>query len=191
MLVVRNDDASWYHNLDELKCFCDICDKHSVKIIQAITLMGQLHGYPKIRTFDSSFTNEQINEYCGDDLPSAEFLDYILSRNDIIAIHGLHHNHRNSEEELLKAKDLLTQLGLEPTYLVAPFNELPDGITDGDEYLGLKVSGKCCWLEGILNGGPLTSDIAYCHAWRFTTGNDFNYSYDQLDKCLQRLTTTA
>ena len=38
--IIRNDDVAFDTDINELKQFCEICDKYNFKILQAITVRG-------------------------------------------------------------------------------------------------------------------------------------------------------
>lgn len=177
--IIRNDDIGVDTSLRKLKKFCDICDKYGYKIIQCITPLGIGGKFAR-----SNLTNEQIRLLSLQKFEeNKRVLDYLKSRNDFIAVHGLWHTHSPSEAEINLAKQILIGLGLNPTYFVPPFNEgdYPKTIA------GLTVSQlsmeKGERLEDFLHSGTPTSPIMYLHYWRF----DRNYSFEDLDKCLERL----
>ena len=178
--LIRNDDVSADTTLDEIKTFCKVCDKYGFKIIQGITPIGEAK---KIKT--ARMTNEQI-KVASSKLFSEnkEVVDYLASRNDLIAVHGLWHTHSPSIEEIKYAKIILEGLGLKPSYFVPPFNEgqYPDLVE------GLKVSilsaDKGERLEDFLESGVPNSPIVYLHSWRF---DNSWYTFDKLEQCLKRL----
>lgn len=179
---IRNDDPCVETDLKGYQTFCNICDKWGVKIVQAIVPVGVN------RFIDSHMDNETILAGAGDKLLSdnKELLDYMLSRNDLIAVHGLKHTHKPSEEEFLQGKTLLEGWGFKPEYAVFPFNELS---TEEDTFAGLKVLRKSQRLEDYMPRMPLweqipTDEVVYLHHWRFEHGW---YTWDQLDKCLEYL----
>lgn len=179
--IIRNDDVNFDTDINEIRTFCEICDRYGYKIIQAITLLGECRkarnfmGNEEIRL--SSFKRFEEN---------GEVVKYLKSRNDMVGVHGLWHTHEPSGEEIKKGKELLTSFGFNPTYFVPPFNEgsypeSVEGLTtcklslqDGDN------------LETFLNEGTPKSAIMYLHSWRFAT-HKFGCSFEKLDACLARL----
>lgn len=178
--IIRNDDVSVHSRLSEIVKFCEVCDAHGYKIIQAITPIGAGGKYAR-----SHLTNDEIRLM---DFRRFEentrVYEYLKSRQDYIAVHGLWHTHSPTPPEIARAKELLTNLGFSPTYFVPPFNE-------GDypeEVAGLTVSQLSMKsgerLEDFLAEGEPTGPIAYLHSWRFANRN---FTFDQLDACLTRL----
>jgi hypothetical protein len=177
--LIRNDDVAYDTDINEIRTFCDICDKHGFKIIQAITLIGEC------RKARATMTNDQIvsasHRLFKD---NQEVMEYLKSRNDLIAVHGLWHTHVPTDNEIWTAKLILEGMGLKPTYFVPPFNEY-----GAAEYVHeLKVCklsmGEGERLEDFLESGTPTKPIMYLHSWRFN--NDW-YTFEQLDQCLKRL----
>ena len=122
--------------------------------------------------------------FAQDSLPdkNKKVLEYLKSRNDLIGVHGLWHTHKPNIEEIKTARSILVGLGFNPEYFIPPFNE-------GDypeEFAGLKTCklSKRERLEDFLDKGIPEAKIMYLHSWRFDTGW---YTFDKLDKCLQRL----
>lgn len=180
--LIRNDDVAFDTTLSEIQRFCQICDKHGYRIIQAIIPIGES------RKIKSRMTNDQIKA-TSDRLFSEnhEVLGYLRRRKDLIGVHGLWHTHSPTAEEVKTAQAILRDLGFNPTYFVPPFNEGDYG----SEFAGLttcKLSEKLGErLEDFLNNGIPRSEIMYLHSWRFN--NDW-YTFDRLEKCLQRLKNT-
>lgn len=178
--LIRNDDVAFDTTLSEIKQFCQICDKYGYKIIQAIVPFGESG---KIKS--KRMTNDQIRATSSRLFSeNREVLEYLKGRQDLIGVHGLWHTHAPSEEEIKTAKFILQGLGLNPTYFIPPFNE-------GDypkEIVGLKncmlSMKKGERLEDFLDKGTPKSEIMYLHSWRFNNGW---YTFDMLEKCLQRL----
>jgi len=178
--LIRNDDVAFDTKLEEIKKFCEMCDKYGYKIIQAIIPIGEARKIKSAR-----MTNDQIrtssNRLFSENQP---VLDYLRGRQDLIGVHGLWHTHQPTKEEVDAAKDKLEAVGLTPTYFVPPFNEgnYPE------ELAGLKVCNlsirKGEWLEGFLDKGTPQAEIMYLHSWRFD--NNW-YTFNQLEQCLQRL----
>ncbi len=177
--LIRNDDVAYDTDINEIKKFCEICDKYGYKIIQAITLIGECR---KSRVFmdnhqikRSSFKKFQENQ---------EVLDFLRSRNDLIAVHGLWHTHEPTVPEIKTAKKILQNLDLYPTHFAPPFNEG----NYGDEVAGLEVINlsqeKGHRLEDYLKKGDPQSPTVYLHSWRF---NNINYTFEMLENCLNRL----
>lgn len=176
-MLIRNDDIAFDTDIDNLKIFCDICDRYGFKIIQCITSLGEC------KKSHVNMNNREIqNASDRNFFENTEVVDYLKSRKDLIAVHGLWHTHRPEEEEIEKAKEMLINVGFNPTYFVPPFNEWEKG-----DVCGLKTSKlsleKGERLEDFLDKGTPTSEIAYLHSWRF--GNW--YKFEQLESCLKRL----
>jgi hypothetical protein len=176
--LIRNDDVAYDTNLDNLKRFCDICDKYGFRIIQAITLVGEC------RKVNVKMTNDQIRA-ASDKLFSdnINLIDYLYDRNDLYGVHGLYHTHEPEIVEIKIAKHVLDYLELFPHYFVPPFNEG----NYGSEVAGLIVCKldlrKGERLEDFLKKGVPTAPIMYCHSWRF---GDW-YEWKDLEECLKRL----
>ena len=178
--LIRNDDVAFDTTPEEIKQFCEICDKYGYRILHAITSMGEPR---KIKS--SRMTNDQIKAASGRLFgENREVLEYLKDRQDLIGIHGLWHTHKPNEEEIKTAKSILQGLGFNPTYFIPPFNE-------GDypeEIAGLKTCKLSMKegerLEDFLDKGTPRADMLYLHSWRFD--NDW-YTFDMLEKCLQRL----
>jgi hypothetical protein len=181
--IIRNDDVAYDTKIEELKEFCEICDKYGYKIIQAITPMGVGGHYAR-----STMTNELIKlrslKRFEDNKQVVEFLKI---RDDLIGVHGLWHTHAPNEDEIKKAKEMLVKLGFKPTYFVPPFNEgyYPKEID------GLVVSQldfkKGDLLETFLHSDKIpTSPIMYLHSWRFQKGK-YGCSFEKLEGLFKRL----
>ena len=173
-MIIRNDDCSHDTNLEEIKTFCEICDKYGVKIVQCITLRGNC------QPIDSKMTNEEIRKDTADFWDNKEVVDYLKSRNDFIAVHGLWHTHAPTQEDVLEATKSLEANGLTPTYYVPPFNE-------GDYpsvFCGLKLLQHIDRLESFLDEGEPKTEEVYLHSWRF---NNKWFTFKKLDDCLARL----
>lgn len=178
-IIIRNDDVGYDTDIENFKKFCEICDKNRFQILQAITPSGKCLG------IDSSWTNEQLEKHAFSDGLKAlddnkEVYQYLKTRKDLIGVHGLYHSHQPTLDEVRTGRDFLNGLGLKPSYFVTPFNE--------GEYptlfAGLKVSAKCDSLETcIVKNRMPTTDIIYCHSWRFGT----MYSWEKLDNFLNKL----
>lgn len=184
-MIIRNDDPAYDTDLNNYKTFCEIVDKYNLPIIQAIVPIGS------VQHIDSSWSNEKIIAESGGHLltDNDDLWEYMLSRNDIIGVHGLWHTHVPTMSQIGAGKVLLEAWGFKPKYFVTPFNEgdYPDFIGTPYEYR-LEVSAKTDCLETFLNpkrGVPKT-EIVYLHSWRFGPGK--LYSYDSLDRLLHRLT---
>lgn len=178
--LIRNDDVAFDTGFEEIKRFCEICDKYRYRILHAIIPIGEAR---KIKS--SRMTNDQIRQASNRLFSeNQEVLEYLKARSDLIGIHGLWHTHKPSVEEIKTGKIILQELGFNPTYFIPPFNE-------GDypaEIVGLKACKlsmkKGERLEDFLKKGAPRAKIMYLHSWRFN--NDW-YTFDILEKCLQRL----
>lgn len=180
MFIIRNDDVAFDTKIEEIKKFCEICDKYGYTIIQSITPMGVGGHYAR-----AEMTNELIKLRSPRRFEdNKQVLEFLKSRNDLIGVHGLWHTHNSTEEEIKKGKELLQELDFNPTYFVPPFNE--------GEYPETVVGLTTCQLdfkkgdllETFLKEGEPTSPIMYLHSWRF---NNKWFTFDQLDQCLGRL----
>lgn len=178
--IVRNDDVSFDTKLSEIEQFCEICDKHNIKIIQAITPFGDC-----LKDKSAKLDNNQIKAISAKKFSdNVEVLEFLKSRNDAIAVHGLWHTHEPTIEEIKEAKEILINLGLTPTYFVPPFNE-GEYSDEVEELKVLKLSStRGQRLEDFLNYGTPTSETVYLHSWRF---DNCWYTFESLDKCLDRL----
>jgi len=181
---IRDDDISFDSDVEHVKTFCEICDKHGFKIIHAITPIGATHN------IDSSWNNDYIVAQGGKHTlaDNKTLLDYLLSRNDKIGTHGLFHTHKPSLMDQRLSVAILKELGFTPEYAVLPFNE--ESPEYSDTVLGLKVLGKSQRLEDYLEKMPKaneipTDEIVYLHEWRFGEGKW--YHWDNLDRTLERI----
>lgn len=178
--LIRNDDVSFDTKIEEIKRFCEICDKYGYQILQAITPIGEIRKIKSKRV-----TNEEIKAMSSKLFSeNREVLEYLKSRNDLIGVHGLWHTHEPSEEEIKNAKSILEGFGFNPIYFIPPFNEgnYPEEIAGLKNCkLSLKKGER---LEDFLEKGTPEAEIVYLHSWRFD--NDL-YTFDMLEKCLQRL----
>lgn len=185
-LKIRNDDISFDTTLEEITIFCNICDKYNFPIIQCITPVGKNHH------LQASWSNDKIFDQSGHNLfiENKEVFDYLKSRNDLIALHGgLFHSHRPTREDIKAGKALLESWGFNPTYYVAPFNEMSEGMQHGEKYEGMEVIGLVQRIEDYLPKKFARNDIpsdpiVYLHSWRFIRGW---YTFGELDECLRRL----
>jgi len=171
---IRNDDVAYDTSLEEIKNFCEICDKHDIKIIHCITLRGNC------QPIDSKMTNDEIQKDQSDFLDNKEVVEYLKTRNDDIAVHGLWHTHTPTQEDTLEAIESLRKHDLPAKWFVPPFNE-------GDyprEFCGLKVLQHIDRLESFLDDGEPKTEEVYLHSWRF---NNKWFTFKQLDDCLTRL----
>ena len=181
---IRNDDTSFDSDVEHVKTFCEICDKHGFEIIHAITPIGITHN------IDSSWNNDYIVAQGGKHTiaDNKELLDYLLSRRDRIGTHGLFHTHSPSFMDQRLSVAILKELGFTPEYAVLPFNE--ESPEYKDEVCGMMVLGKSQRLEDYLEKMPKendipTDDIVYLHEWRF--GDGMWYRWDNLDRTLERI----
>ncbi len=178
-MIIRNDDVSFDTEMEDIKWFSELCDKYDFKVLQCITPLGFTHE------IDVKMTNLDIQEL-GDRnvaiFDNKELTDYLKSRNDLIAVHGLYHTHEPTQDEISVAKRLLIKNGLTPTYFVPPFNEgnYPE------EICGLKVSAKTQRLEDYHEDGTPTDEIIYLHSWRYGKW----YKKEDLELCLKRITAS-
>ena len=176
-MIVRNDDVSVDTCMADFYKFCDICDRHGLKILQGITVMGNTGA-----RIDYRMTNDQIKALGGGSVfENEELIDFLIQRNDLIAVHGLWHTHEPTESEIESAKRMLTRVYLKPTYFIPPFNEgdYPD------EICGLKVSTKDAHnIEHYFQTEDIpTTEIAYTHYWRYGR----IHPWENLEKCLDRI----
>ena len=177
--LIRNDDVAFDTDFEEIRRFCQICDKYGYKIMHAIVPIGEARKIKSKRMTNSEIratSNRLFSE-------NREVLNYLRGRQDLIGVHGLWHTHKPNIEEIKTGKIILQGLGFNPTYFIPPFNEgdYPKAIA------GLKVcklSEKKERLELYLEHGNPTYPIMYLHSWRF---NNHWYTFDMLEKCLERL----
>lgn len=178
-MIIRNDDVAFDTFLQgDLRRFCELCDKHGLRILQGVTFRGSI-----LPITDLQMTNETIRSFGANNtvLDCEPLIPYLRSRNDLIAVHGLWHTHVPTISEISNACSLLTDVGLTPTYFIPPFNEG----TYPDEVCGLKVSTSNAQnVEHFLKSDlvPVT-EIAYTHFWRYGRW----YTWEELDKCLERI----
>lgn len=178
--LIRNDDIAVDSGVNELKKFCEICDKHDFKIIQSITPIGFSGKRARANMSNERIRLLNFNRF----EENKEVFEYLKVRRDFIGVHGLWHTHVPTIDEITTAKAILQAWGFNPTYFVPPFNE--GGYAE--EVEGLKTSqlsmDKGERLEDFLKEGEPKSPIMYLHSWRF---NNRNYTFDQLEECLSRL----
>lgn len=181
MFIIRNDDVNFDTDINELKSFCEVCDKHGFKILQAITLIGEC------KKIHSKMNNDEIKKVSNRRFEeNKRVVEFIKKRNDLIGVHGLWHTHSPTNVEIKEAKEKLVSLGFDPAYFIPPFNEgdyqeTSEGLTVSK--LSLKNGER---LEDFIKTGTPASPIMYLHSWRFN--NDW-YTFEDLDKCLERLST--
>jgi len=181
--IIRNDDLAVDSPMEDLRRFCSICDSRGFKIMQGITIEGEMLA------MDYRMTNEQIKALGPGKrvFDNVELMDFLRQRNDLIAVHGFWHTHVPSREEIEQAKQLLIEAGLTPTYFIPPFNEGDYGFNEGDHgrYIcGLKVSTNDAQnIEHYFKEGVPTTDIAYTHFWRYSKW----YSWEDLETVLDRI----
>jgi len=176
---IRNDDVAFDTDVEHLKKFNEICDRYGFKIIQAITVRGIC------RPIDSKMSNDEIKRMSDVSVfDNKELIDYLKTRDDIFAVHGYWHTHEPTKEDIKQAKQELKEHGLEPTFFVTPFNEG----TYPKKIQGLIVSQITERLESFIDGGTPTDEIVYLHSWRF---DGSWYTLNQLESCLQRITTSS
>jgi hypothetical protein len=175
-MIIRNDDVSVDTQMSDFYKFCEICDRRGFKILQGITICGETHK------IDYRMDNNQIKSLGpGRQIfEHTELIDYLVQRNDLIAVHGLWHTHEVTEKEIESAKRMLTRV-LKPTYFIPPFNE-------GDypnEICGLRVSSKDAQnIEHYFQTTDIpTTEIAYTHFWRYGRW----YPWETLEKTLDRI----
>lgn len=182
-IIVRNDDVAVDTKgkyFDRLKRVTEVVNSFGLQMLQAITVRG------RVLDIQRDWNNAKILAYAGDRAvgENTEVMDWLLSRNDLIGVHGLYHFHEPTHTEIALGKAYLEVAGLNPTYFVTPFNEG----AYGEMIEGLQVSTKCDSLETLLNPkrGLPNTDIIYLHSWRF----DELYTYEALEKALWRITTS-
>lgn len=176
MFIVRNDDVSADCPLDDLKRFCDICDSRGFKILHGIVLCGET------LKIDYRMDNEQIKSLGPNRriFEHGQLIDFLTSRDDLIAVHGLWHTHVPTIEEIADAKRMLIGVSLIPTYFIPPFNEGDYGAN----VCGLKVSTADAQnIEHYFQTSDVpTTEIAYTHFWRYSRW----YPWESLENVLDR-----
>lgn len=176
--LIRNDDVAVDTTIEEIKQFCEIADRYGFPVMHAIIPIGEAK---KIKS--AKMTNDQIKA-ASNRLVSEnkEVIDYLLERDDEIGVHGLWHTHQPTLQDIKNGKLILDRSGFYPYYFVPPFNEgdYPARV-DGLITCTLTSSEN---LENFLDKGTPSAEIMYLHSWRF---DDSWYTFDQLEKCLQRL----
>ncbi len=178
--IIRNDDVAADTTLNEIKTFCEICDRYGFPIIQAITPFGESKKVKSHRWDNNrikSLSNKRFNE-------NIEVIEYLKSRHDLIAVHGLYHTHSPSLEEINLAKTILVDLGFNPTYFVPPFNEGEYGESIDDLRVSVLSEKHGQRLETFLEKGMPDMPVMYLHSWRF---DDKWFTFKSLDECLKRL----
>ena len=173
-MKIRNDDVAHDTGLKEIKTFCELCDKYNIIPIHCIILRGNC------QPIDIKMTNDEIRKDEADFFDNIEVVDYLKSRKDEFAVHGLWHTHAPTQEDVLEATESLKTHGITPIYFVPPFNE-------GDYpsvFCGLELLQKVDRLESFLDEGEPKTETSYIHSWRF---DDKWFTFDKLDKCLARI----
>ena len=178
--IIRNDDVAFDTKLSEIKTFCEICDKYGFKIIQAITPIGEVKKIKSHRLINDLIKNLSNKEFS----ENIELVEFLRSRSDLIAVHGLWHTHKPTIEEIKEAKGILENLGLKPTYFVPPFNEGEYSETVEELKLSKLSAKNGERLEDFLENGTPISPIMYLHSWRF---DNSWYTFKKLEQCLNRL----
>ncbi len=178
-MLIRNDDVAADTTLREIQTFCEICDRYGVGIIQCVTPLGA------IRPIRPEMSNTEIMLAAGGGtfFHNAPVVQYLRSRNDAIAVHGLWHTHAPTLIDVAVAEQILAAFGFEPKYFVPPFNEGRYPATFG----GLKTVQYVPRLEEFLDAGDPGAEIVYLHSWRFREECG-PFTWQQLDSCLRRLT---
>lgn len=178
-MIIRNDDYPHGTSLDEMKQFCELCDRYDVKLLHAVTIFGECYD------IDSSWDNKRIVDYANKKIEWDKF-DYMLTRNDMYAVHGTFHTHKPTELEMKACKMILESIGLPVTHLIYPFNEKT---VEDDTFCGLKVIGKIDRIEDYLpkmpkHGQYPTDEMVYLHSWRFFRGW---YKLDDLENLFKEI----
>lgn len=178
--LIRNDDVSADTTLQEIKTFCEICDKYNFPIMHAITLIGECRKV-KTRRWDNEKIKSLSDKKFSD---NHDVINYLKNRNDLIAVHGLYHSHIPSLREIKIAKEILVSLGFRPTHFVPPFNEgdFEESVLDLKVSILSEKNGER--LESFLSDGTPNKQIMYLHSWRF---DNKWFKFDDLEKCLARL----
>lgn len=177
MIILRNDDVAVDSPMNDLRRFCSICDSRGFKILQGVTVEGEM------LQVDYRMTNEQLKSLGRGRrvFDNLELIDFLRQRDDLIAVHGFWHTHEPTIEEIESAKQLLINAGLTPTYFIPPFNEGDYG----PDVCGLKVSTSDAQnVEHFLKSDlvPVTP-IAYTHFWRYGKW----YPWEDLERTLDRI----
>lgn len=179
--IIRNDDVAFDTSLEEIKSFCETCDKYGFKIIHAIIPIGEAQKVTSHR-----MNNHQIRAVSSRLFSENKaVVEYLRGRRDLIAVHGLWHTHVPTEEEIAYAQIILRGLGLNPSYFVPPFNEGNYSVSVNQLKVSQLSRKKGERLEDFLTSGTPESEIMYLHSWRFKKNG--SYSFEQLDECLKRL----
>jgi len=201
MITVRNDDVSVSTDLAHLRRFCEICDRHGARIIQAVTPVGDLR--PLYNDASGQWCNLKIgvqtvaqsNWACV--MQNDEMWGYLSMHRDRdcdeIALHGWQHinykceNHKRFLQDWELGKRFLEWLFDRPvTRFVAPFNGVTPEMLSTPGVEVLHSDGP--HLENIILGRepiPEKPDglIYRCHSWRFGE----RFSYEQLGEVLSKI----
>lgn len=177
--IIRNDDIAYDTTLDEIRTFCEICDKYGFKIIQAITIIGEVQ----------KISHRNSNNFIKD-MSSIGFWEnnqlvrYLRERSDYLGVHGFWHTHEPLLGEIEMGKRILQAYFDKVDYFIPPFNEglYKETVADLKLCQLSRDNGEC--LEDFLESGTPTAPIMYLHSWRF---KGKPYTFDQLDRCLDRL----
>jgi len=184
-MIIRNDDVGFDTAIGPFMQFCELCDKYGFRILQAITPRGKPEA-PIVATRNG----EQIRRRGGDYTfaQNGPVLQYLLSRDDLIGVHGLYHTPTVEDWEIEEAIALLISWGLTPTYYCPPYAGLGELGDWSERMSGLKVSAQTQRLEDYLKSGTPTAEIVYLHSWRFHRGG---HTLEDLGQCLKRLSATS
>src|SRR5688572_16019483 len=98
-MIVRNDDVAADTSLSHLERFCGVCDRAGVRIMQAITVAGRC--LPIDRGMDN-LEIRSIGRGIGFS-DRSDLVQFLRSRNDLIAVHGLYHTHEPALPEIMLA----------------------------------------------------------------------------------------
>lgn len=199
----RNDDVNYGSNVDYLKQFCAIFDSYNYKLIQSITVRGNI-----FKIFSGKVIPNQviINNSVEIFSQNEKLVQFLASRNDDLALHGLYHIDYSQVDERQTRSDMelgikelkLNFPGRDIKYFVCPFNKYADHTSRIAQEFGMEMlawGGKVLepYLKTARLGNEwLTSDIQF-HSWRFFRKDAFFnlespcYGLEDLNKFLVRL----
>lgn len=177
-MIVRNDDVAADTSLSHLEKFCAVCDRAGVRIMHAVTVAGRC--IPVQRDMENTEILSLVRGRNFSDRP--DLIDFLRSRRDLIAVHGLYHTHRPSLPEIKTADAILASLGLLPAYFVPPFNE---GEYGSNAAHLLVSAGEAFKIESAIvrkQRVPADVQVGYLHSWRFDPDCELKYRHPKMKR---------
>lgn len=216
-IIFRNDDVSYDSNVKHFKEMCEVFHRYGFVQLHAINLYGLTncsyikHGIPCLYDDiepDDIYKYDVVKRvskhyYIGD---NQEFVDYINSIPDPVALHGLYHSdysimtYEEQDHDIGEGLHLMHQLFPEKIIntFVAPFNHTNEFTYQVCKKYGLRVSqleGE--HLEEMMSTRPeklQEGQLYRYHHHRFYPETTFSYydlSIEKLDKFFAKYSYTV